>query len=120
METRQHVYLRCPHCTAARAVLVAAMDVWCAAMRTRGELDGVYSHDDALRLIHSDEGAPDPGWCPAHRALRRAAWEFWQSTRQHKEVLGETDDVATPLPNPPGQTLGPSSQHAQLATAVAL
>jgi hypothetical protein len=120
VETLQHVYLRCPHYVAARAVLVAAMDVWCAAMRTRDELDGVYSHDDALRWIHSDEGAPDPGWCPAHGALRRAAWEFWQGTRQHKEVLGETDDVATPLPNPPGQTLGPSSQHAQLATAVAL
>jgi hypothetical protein len=50
--------------------------------------------DDALRWIHSDEGAPDPGWCPAHGALRRAAWEFWQGTRQHKEVLGETDDAA--------------------------
>ena len=84
------------------------------------ELDGVYSHDDALRWIHSDEGAPDPGWCPAHGALRRAAWEFWQGTRQHKEVLGETDETATPLPNPTGQTLGPSSQHARLATAVAL
>jgi hypothetical protein len=109
VETLQHVYLRCPHYTAARAVLVAAMDIWCAAMRTRDELDGVYSHDDALRLIHSDEGAPDPGWCPAHGALWRAAWEFWQGTRQHKEVLGETDDAATPLPNSPGQALGPSS-----------
>ena len=91
------------------------MDAWCAAMRFRDELDGEYSHDDALRFMHSDEGAPDPGWCPAHVALRRAAWEFWQDTRQHKEVLGETDVPATPLPNPTGQTLGPSSQHAQLA-----
>jgi hypothetical protein len=33
-------------------------------------------------------------------------------------VLGETDETATPLPNPTGQTLGPSSQHARLATAV--
>jgi hypothetical protein len=54
-------------------------------------------------------------------ALRRAAWEFWQDTRQHTEVLGETDVPATPLPNPTGQTLGPrSQQHAQLAAAVAL
>jgi hypothetical protein len=28
-----------------------------AAMRSRDELGSVYSHDDALRLIHSDEGA---------------------------------------------------------------
>jgi hypothetical protein len=53
-------------------------------------------------------------------ALRRAAWEFWQDTRQHKEVLGETDVSTTPLPNPTSQTLGASSQHAQLAAAVAL
>jgi hypothetical protein len=71
-----------------------------AAMRSRDELDGEYSHDDALRFMHSDEGAPDPGWCPAHVALRRAACEFWQDTRQYKEVLGETDVPATPLPNP--------------------
>jgi hypothetical protein len=27
-------------------------------------------------LIRSDEGAPDPGWCSAHGAVRRAAWSF--------------------------------------------
>jgi hypothetical protein len=30
---------------------VAAMDTWCAAMRSRDELDGEYSHEDALRFI---------------------------------------------------------------------
>jgi hypothetical protein len=44
-----------PSLTAARAVLVAAMDIWCAAMRSRDELDSVYSHDDALELMRSDE-----------------------------------------------------------------
>jgi hypothetical protein len=43
VETLQHVYLQCPHYAAARAVLVVAMDTWCAAMRSRDELDGVYS-----------------------------------------------------------------------------
>jgi hypothetical protein len=31
---RDHVYLRCPHYAAARTVLVAAMDTWCAAMQS--------------------------------------------------------------------------------------
>jgi hypothetical protein len=74
VETLQHVYLRCPHYAAARTVLVAA---WAPgarpAMRFRDELHGEYSHDDALGFMHSDEWAPDPGWCPAHVALRRAA-----------------------------------------------
>jgi hypothetical protein len=29
--------------------------LWCAAMRSRDELDSVYSHDDALELLRSDE-----------------------------------------------------------------
>jgi hypothetical protein len=66
VETLQHVciyiyrYLHCPHYAAARTVLVAAMGAWCAAMRFRDELDGEYSHDDALRFMHSDKWAPDP------------------------------------------------------------
>jgi hypothetical protein len=43
VETLQHVYLVCPHYTAARAVLKAAVDDWCAAMQSRDELDGVCS-----------------------------------------------------------------------------
>jgi hypothetical protein len=49
-----------------------------SAVRSCGYRDdqgGVYSYNDALRWIHSDEGALDLGWCHAHGVLRLAAWE---------------------------------------------
>jgi hypothetical protein len=51
----KHVYLQCPHYATAKMTLEAAMDEWCAAMRSRDDQGGVCSYDDALRWIHSDE-----------------------------------------------------------------
>jgi hypothetical protein len=113
-----HVYMECPHYASARTALVAAMDVWCATMQSQDEDRRAYSRSEALTWMHSNTGAHT--WCPAHGALRQAAWVFWRETRQHKEVLGEDEGAPGPLPTPTGPTLGPSLQHAQLATAVAL
>jgi hypothetical protein len=118
VETMHHVYMECPHYASARTALVAAMDVWCATMQSQDEDRRAYSRSEALTWIHSNTGAHT--WCPAHGALRQAAWVFWKETRQHKEVLGEDDGAPGPLPTPTGPTFGPSPQHAQLATAVAL
>jgi hypothetical protein len=96
----------------------AAMDEWCAAVQSQDEDHRAYSRSEALTWVHSNTGAHS--WCPAHGALRQAAWVFWQETRQHKEVLGEDEDAPGPLPTPTGPTLGQSLQHAQLATATAV
>jgi hypothetical protein len=82
------------------------MDEWCAAMQSQDEDHRAYSRSEALTWVHSNTNTGAHPWCPAHGALRQAAWIFWQEARQHKEVLGEDEDAPGPLPTPTGPTLG--------------